>query len=216
MMKRYGLAIVVLGVICVVVALAAVYSRGEGGVTDEFRRQFVKESKRSGLSTTPEDALFLRIMIEARKAKRGVEVGSATGFGAINMGVGFERTGGRLDTIDIDPNMVKACRENVAKMGLEKSVTVIEGDALKVLGPLEGEVDFTFIDAVKEDTLKYFRLLEPKMRPGAMVVVDNAIQSARAMKDFLDFMKTSPDWEMVIIQASQEKRDGMAVCYRVR
>jgi hypothetical protein len=36
------------------------------------------------------------------------------------------------------------------------------------------------------------------------------------MKDFLDFMKTSPDWEMVIVQVSQEKRDGMAVCYKVR
>jgi predicted O-methyltransferase YrrM len=216
MMKRYGLGILALGVIFVVVALAAVYSRGEGGVTDEFRKQFIKEFKRSGLNTTPDDALLLRMLIEAKKAKRGVEVGSATGFGAINMGVGFERTGGRLDTIDIDPNMVKITRENVAKIGLEKSVTAIEGDALKVLGTLEGEVDFAFFDAVKEDTLKYLKLLEPKMKPGTVVVVDNAIRSAAAMKDFLDFMKTSPDWEMVIVQVSQEKRDGMAVCYKVR
>jgi len=215
-MKRYGLGILALGVIFVVVALAAVYSRGEGGVTDEFRKQFIKEFKRSGLNTTPDDALLLRMLIEAKKAKRGVEVGSATGFGAINMGVGFERTGGRLDTIDIDPNMVKITRENVAKIGLEKSVTAIEGDALKVLGTLEGEVDFAFFDAVKEDTLKYLKLLEPKMKPGTVVVVDNAIRSAAAMKDFLDFMKTSPDWEMVIVQVSQEKRDGMAVCYKVR
>ena len=215
-MKRYGLGILALGVIFVVVALAAVYSRGEGGVTDEFRKQFIKEFKRSGLNTTPDDALLLRMLIEAKKAKRGVEVGSATGFGAINMGVGFERTGGRLDTIDIDPNMVKITRENVAKIGLEKSVTAIEGDALKVLGTLEGEVDFAFFDAVKEDTLKYFKLLEPKMKPGTVVVVDNAIRSAAAMKDFLDFMKTSPDWEMVIVQVSQEKHDGMAVCYKVR
>ena len=215
-MKRYGLGILALGVIFVVVALAAVYSRGEGGVTDEFRKQFIKEFKRSGLNTTPDDALLLRMLIEAKKAKRGVEVGSATGFGAINMGVGFERTGGRLDTIDIDPNMVKITRENVAKIGLEKSVTAIEGDALKVLGPLEGEVDFAFFDAVKEDTLKYLKLLEPKMKPGTVVVVDNAIRSAAAMKDFLDFMKTSPDWEMVIVQVSQEKHDGMAVCYKVR
>jgi len=215
-MKRYGLGILALGVIFVVVALAAVYSRGEGGVTDEFRKQFIKEFKRSGLNTTPDDALLLRMLIEAKKAKRGVEVGSATGFGAINMGVGFERTGGRLDTIDIDPNMVKITRENVAKIGLEKSVTAIEGDALKVLGTLEGEVDFAFFDAVKEDTLKYLKLLEPKMKPGTVVVVDNAIRSAAAMKDFLDFMKTSPDWEMVIVQVSQEKHDGMAVCYKVR
>ena len=128
----------------------------------------------------------------------------------------FERSGGHLDSVDIDPEMVKAARENLAKLGLEKTVTVIEGDALKVLPDLKGEVDFVFIDALKEDYLKYFKALEPKLKPGAVVAADNAIQSARAMKDFLDYMKSSPDWDMVVIRASMDKNDGMAVCYKIR
>jgi len=215
-MRRYGLGAGVVGFMLLVLVFAAVYCRGEGAVTDEFRKQFIKDFKRTGLNTTPEDALTLRILVEASKAKRGVEVGSATGFGAINMGIGFERNGGRLDTIDIDPKMVAACRENVRKMGLEKVVTVIEGDALKVLPTIEGDVDFVFIDALKQDYGKYFKLISPRLKPGAVVVADNAIQSASAMKDFLDFMRTSPEWEMVIVQASKEKGDGMAVCYKVR
>jgi predicted O-methyltransferase YrrM len=185
-------------------------------MTDAEREQFIKDFHRIGLNTTPGDAMMLRILVEGARCKRGVEVGSATGYGAINMGVGFERTGGHLWTIDIDPQMVKTCRENVARMGLEKTVTVVEGDALKVLGELEGEYDFIFIDALKSDYGKYLKLMLPKMKPGAIVVADNVIRSANQMKDFLEMVQNSPDWDTVIIQASQEKKDGMSVSYKIR
>jgi predicted O-methyltransferase YrrM len=184
--------------------------------TDEVRNQFIKDFKHIGLDSTAGDGLFLRILVEASRARRGVEVGTCRAFGAINMGIGFERTGGRLDTVEIDANMVKAARENIAKVGLEKVVTVHEGDALKVLPTLEGPVDFVFIDALKSDYFKYFKILEPKLKVGAIVAADNAIKSAKAMQDFLDFMATSPDWEMVVIRASMDKNDGMAVCYKVK
>lgn len=179
-----------------------------------YREAFIQNFKRIGMNTTPGDAKFLRIMIESSGAKRGVEVGSANGFGAIHMGMGFEPTGGHLYTIDIDPAMVRRCRENVKKMGLEKTVTCIEGDALQELPKLEGEFDFIFIDAVKQDYFNYFKAIEPKLVPGAVIVADNVIRSARAMKDFLDFMENDPNYDMVVIQASQEKRDGMAVIYK--
>ena len=50
--------------------------------------------------------------------------------------------------------MVKQCRANLKKANLGKAVTCIEGDALKVLSTLEGEIDFLFLDAVREDCLK--------------------------------------------------------------
>jgi predicted O-methyltransferase YrrM len=183
---------------------------------EAMRKNFIAEFRRSGLNTTPGDAMLLRILVEARQAKRGVEVGSATGYGAINMGVGFERTGGELITVDIDSEMVRKTRENLAKVKLDKTVTVVEGDALKVLPTLEGEFDFVFLDALKRDYLKYFKALEPKLRPRAVIVADNVIQSAGEMADFLKFMETSPDYEMVIVRASLEKNDGMAICYKLK
>jgi predicted O-methyltransferase YrrM len=183
---------------------------------DAERDEFLQNFKRIGLNTTPGDAMMLRILIQSHNAQRGVEVGSATGFGAMHMGIGFARTGGHLETIDIDPDMVRTCRSNLKKLGLEKTVTAIEGDALKVLPKLQGEYDFIFIDAVKRDYLKYFKAIEPKLKPGAVIVADNVIRSRRAMQDFLDFMATSPDYDMVIIRASDEKQDGMAICYKIR
>jgi len=99
---------------------------------------------------------------------------------------------------------------------LENTVTCIEGDALKTLPTLEGEFDFVFIDAVKRDYLKYFKLIEPKLKPGAVIVGDNVIRSARAMKDFLRFMQESPNYDTVIIRASMEKNDGMSVSYKIK
>ena len=95
-------------------------------------------------------------------------------------------------------------------------MTVIEGDALKVLPTLEGEFDFVFIDALKKDYLKYFQSLSPKLKRGALVVADNVIRSAKDMKDFLDSMESSPDYEKVTIRASMDKNDGMAIYLKVR
>jgi predicted O-methyltransferase YrrM len=183
---------------------------------DEFRRQYIKDFKRIGLNTTEGDAAMLRILVASARSKRGVEVGSATGFGAINMGIAFERNGGQLFTLDIDSKMIQATREHVAAMGLEKTVTAIEGDALKTLPGLTGEFDFVFLDAVKQDYLKYLQLLEPKLKPGAVVVADNVIRSERQMKDYLDYVKSSPNYDTVIIRASMEKNDGMAISYKIR
>jgi len=159
---------------------------------------------------------MLRILVESARAKRGVEVGTASGFGAVNMGIAFERNGGHLWTHDIDPAAVQQARANLAKVGLENVVTVVEGDALKTLPTLEGEFDFVFIDALKSDYLKYLKILEPKLRPGAVVVADNVIKSANAMKDFLDYIQSSPDYDTVTIRASMEKNDGMTVSYKIR
>ena len=132
------------------------------------------------------------------------------------MGLGFERNGGRLTTIDIDPKMVKIARDNVDKMKLGKTVIVVEGDALKVMPALEGQYDFVFIDAVKRDYFKYLKAIEPKLKPGAVIVADNVIKSAKEMPDFLEAVQNSPNYHTVIIRASEEKGDGMAVIYKVK
>jgi predicted O-methyltransferase YrrM len=213
--RRLGMFLCV-ALVGISVLLATAMGRQSNRTSREFREQFIKDFRRTGLNTTVGDAMMLRILVESSGAKRGVEVGSASGFGAINMGIGFERTGGHLYTLEINPESVKECRENLKKMGLENTVTCIEGDALKTLPTLKGEFDFVFIDALKSDYLKYLKILEPKLVPGAVIVGDNVIRSARAMQDFLDYIQNSPDYDTVIIRASMEKKDGMSISYKIR
>ncbi|MBN2592281.1 MAG: class I SAM-dependent methyltransferase [Sedimentisphaerales bacterium] len=193
-----------------------VYSAEQNKKSVEFRNEFIKNFQRTGLNTTPGDAMMLRILVESSGAKRGIEVGSASGFGAINMGIAFEKTGGHLYTLEIDPRSAEVCRDNLKKVGLEDTVTCILGDALKTLPTLEGQFDFIFIDALKQDYMKYFKSVEAKLKPGSVVVADNVIRSARAMQDFLDYIQNSPDYDTVIIRASMEKNDGMSISYKIR
>ncbi len=189
---------------------------GEGTDLAAARVKLLKQFQRIPINTTPGDAMFLRIMVESTRAQRGIEVGTATGYGAILMGLGFEKTGGHLTTIDIDPDMVEKATANLRKMKLLKTVTVVEGDALDVLPKLEGEYDFLFIDAAKQDYLKYFKAIESKMKPGSVIVADNVIRFAAAMPDFLDYVQKNPNYHTVIIKASEMKNDGMAVIYKVK
>src|SRR4030042_6278504 len=76
-----------------------VYSAEQNKKSNEFRNEFVKNFRRTGLNTTVGDAMMLRILVESSGARRGIEVGSASGFGAINMGIGFQRAGGALFSV---------------------------------------------------------------------------------------------------------------------
>ena len=218
-MRRYVVWIAAAGVAAVSGSAMVVHSQEQQKAprpVDAERAKLIEEFKRTGLATTPEDAMLLRVLVQARGAKRGIEVGTERGFGAINMGIGFERNGGHLFTIEISPKVADEARANLERAGLSKTVTVITGDALKMLPTLEGEFDFLFLDALKSDYLKYLKLVEKKLKPGSVIVADNVIRSANAMKDFLDYMRESPDYEMVIVRASEAKRDGMAICCKIR
>jgi predicted O-methyltransferase YrrM len=194
-------------------------SAGNPHVTNDLdaaRRDFIEQFVRIGLNSAPGDAAMLRILVQSTKAKRGVEVGTATGYGAILMGLGFERTGGHLTTVDIDAQMVATARDNLKRVGLQDVVTVVQGDALEVLPKLEGQFDFVYLDAVKSDYLKYFQALEPKLTPGAVIVADNVIRSAHAMTDFIDAVSQSPNYLSTTIRADDSKRDGMMVIYKLK
>ncbi len=215
-MKRHRVLILAWCVSVIGLGALLAYSAEQDKTSREFREQFIENFRRSSLNTTIGDAMMLRILVESTRAKRGVEVGSANGFGAISMGIAFERTGGHLYTLEISPRMAKECRENLKKVGLDKTVTCIEGDALQTLPALEGEFDFVFIDALKQDYLKYLQLIEPKLKPGAVIVADNVIRSARAMEDFLHYVQNSPTYDTVIIRASMEKNDGLSISYKIK
>jgi predicted O-methyltransferase YrrM len=180
-----------------------------------FREAFLSCFQRIDLNTTPGDAALLRILIESTRAKRGIEIGTSSGFGALNMAIGFERTRGHLYSLEIDPASARQTRQNLRKVGLEKTVTVMTGDALKLIPTLKGKFDFIFIDAVKRDYLRYLQALEPKLKRGAVIVADNVIVCAKDMPDFLSYIQTSPDYDTVLLRASMEKGDGMTVSYKL-
>src|SRR5688500_10706727 len=73
----------------------------------------IKARDKGQLAVSEEDGRFLRLMIASSGAKRALEIGGASGYSAIWMGMGLRETGGRLVTIEYDPGRARELAENV-------------------------------------------------------------------------------------------------------
>jgi predicted O-methyltransferase YrrM len=154
------------------------------------------------------DGRFLHDFIVEHGYKRGLEIGTFTGYSTLWMGLGFQKTGGQILTIEIDQSYGEIAQENFQKAGLENVIESRIKDALMEIPQIEGTFDFVFIDAWKPDYLKYLSLLRDRMRPGGAIIAHNVTNYARDMKDYLDVIKNDPGLETTFNEISAE---GMAI-----
>lgn len=185
---------------------------------DESLQKLMESMEGKGrqmLSVPRKDGQFLNLLVKASRAKSVLEVGTSQGYSAIWISQALQETGGKLTTIDIDPEKVKLGKANVTKAGLAGRVTFLEGDAHQILPTLEGPFDFVFLDADKEGQPDYFGKLYPKkLAPGGIIAVHNAIRMASAMKEYFDIVTKHPDFDSVVLSLTME--DGFSVSYRHR
>src|SRR5215213_5858135 len=78
------------------------------GLLEEIRR-----ADKGQLAVSEEDGRFLRLMVASSRAKRALEIGAASGYSAIWIGMGLRDTGGRLVTIEYDPLRAKELVANI-------------------------------------------------------------------------------------------------------
>jgi predicted O-methyltransferase YrrM len=69
---------------------------------------------------------------------------------------------------------------------------------------IEGEFDFVFIDANKEDYVRFLDLLKDRVRPGGAIVAHNVTNYARDMKEFLKVIQNDPNLETTFHEISAE------------
>src|SRR3989338_1481205 len=147
----------------------------------------------------PETGKFFSILIKAAKSKNILEIGASNGYSAIWLAGAANEKKGRVTTIEISDSKVKMAVEHFKKAKLNKIIKIIHGDALKEIPKLKGKFDFMFIDAVKEDYLKYLRLAEKKLEKGCIIAADNAVMFKDYMKDYLNYVGTSKNYSSVLI-----------------
>ncbi|HYB40806.1 MAG TPA: class I SAM-dependent methyltransferase [Candidatus Methylomirabilis sp.] len=131
-----------------------------------------------------EKAALMRRLIERDRPHRALEVGSLFGYSALVI-AGSLPPGGRLTCVESSPFLAWMVEANVREAGLGARVKVVVGDALEVLPRVGGPLDFVFIDAQKEDYLRYLRAVERRLAAGALVVADNTGIFRRDVKGYL-------------------------------
>ena len=107
----------------------------------------IRAADRGQLAVSQEDGRFLRLLVATSHATHALEIGAASGYSAIWIGLGLRETGGRLTTIEYDPQRAREAIANVKRAGMADIVTVVPGDAFKAIPGLQGQFDFVFVDA---------------------------------------------------------------------
>jgi predicted O-methyltransferase YrrM len=128
------------------------------------------------------DGRMLRILAESVNAKSVVEIGTSTGISGLWFCLALDRTGGKLTTFELDPKRAAAARANFKKAGMERLVTLVEGDAHQNITKLKDPVDVVFIDAEKDGYVDYLKKLLPLVRPGGLILAHNVDMIAEYIK----------------------------------
>lgn len=119
------------------------------------------------------DGRFLRLMTEVTNAKHVVEIGTSTGLSGLWFCMALEKTGGKLTTFEYDAGRSAMARKHFREAGVERLVTIVEGDAHQTVSRLKEPIDIVFIDADKEGYVDYLHKLLPLVKPGGLILAHN-------------------------------------------
>jgi caffeoyl-CoA O-methyltransferase len=209
-MQKTCRAVVRLGVVAVA---CAIFAAPVAAQTPEVQKLLaeIKSRDKGMLAVSEEDGRFLRLMVASSGAKHALEIGGASGYSAIWIGMGMRETGGRLVTIEYDPVRAKELAENVRRAGLSDIVQVVAGDAFQQIPKIAGTFDFVFLDAWKKDYKRFLDMVSPRLDKHGLFLAHNVVNKRTEMGDFLDAIQTQTIFWTTIVSPSGE---GMSVSYK--
>lgn len=167
--------------------------------------------KHGGMNVPASDGRLLYDLIIEKGYKRGLEIGTSNGYSTLWLGLGFQKTGGKLITIEIEPDRAREAPENFRKAGLDDVIDARINDAFKEIPKIQGTFDFVFIDAWKPDYIKFLSLLKPRVPMGGAITAHNVRSHHEAMRDFLNALNTDPTLDTTIDTSS---RAGISVSFK--
>jgi predicted O-methyltransferase YrrM len=132
------------------------------------------------LAVSRETATLLYMLARSCQASTIVEFGSSFGVSTLHLAAALrDNGGGRVISTEFEPTKVAQASANLAAAGLADLVEIRSGDAIETLRrELPEQIDLVLLDGAKGLYPRILSLLEPRLRPGALVVADNADWSA--------------------------------------
>ena len=201
--------------VCLLPAVTATQSRQSPALTPQIESvlRSIKAADKGQLAVSEDDGRFLRVLVATRGAKSILEIGAASGYSGIWLGLGARESGGRVVAIEYDTQRAREAAANVKRAGLDDVVRVVPGDAFAEIPKLQGTFDFVVLDAWKPDYKKFFDLVFPRLSPGALFTAHNVVNKRKEMEPFLKAIQNHPSLVTTVVSPSGE---GMSVSYRVR
>jgi caffeoyl-CoA O-methyltransferase len=159
------------------------------------------------------DGRTLHDLILKHGFTRALEIGTSTGHSGVWIAWALARTGGKLITIEIDPERHRTAVANFKEAGLSSYVDARLADAHELVPQLPGPFDFVFSDADKEWYTRYLEAVWPKVTPGGCFTAHNVSMRASGIREFLEAAKKLPDGRTTI---DNQSSSGISITCKTR
>lgn len=141
-----------------------------------------RQANEDGVPIIPhETVVFMQFLLGQLRPTTILEIGTAIGFSASLM-TKYLPEDGHITTIDRFDVMIKKAKANFEKLGLEKQVTLLEGQAADILPTLEGPYDFIFMDSAKSKYIEFLPECLRVLKVGGVLMIDDVLQGGTILQ----------------------------------
>ncbi len=146
----------------------------------------------------PVSAEFLCALAAGVGAKHMVEIGGSSGVSTIALAAAARANGGRVTSIEIEPQRQAEARVTLGRLELASFVDFVLADAADVLRTT-GPIELAFIDCDKQDYIRFFDML--RLTAGGVVVADNIL--SHSLNDYVNYVRARPGVESITLPIGQ-------------
>jgi predicted O-methyltransferase YrrM len=168
------------------------------------------ERPRMMLNLEPASAELLSILVRASGVTRGLEVGTSNAYSTIWLAWSLETAGGKLISVDRNPDKHALARENLRRAEVLDRVELRTGNATEVLRELSGPFDLVFLDADRRMFPEILHIVLPKLAPKALVIADNVLSHPEEIAEYLKLISSLADFQHTVVPVGK----GLSVAYR--
>ena len=144
------------------------------------------ERPRRMLNITRDTGEFLAVLVRATVARRVLEIGTSNGYSTLWLASAVRAIGGAVTTVELSEYKIGLAIANFARSGLASQITLLHEDAGRVLQrSADGAFDLVFLDSERPAYPGWWPHLKRVLRPGGLLVVDNATSHAAEMAPFV-------------------------------
>lgn len=162
------------------------------------------------LNLEPETAELVSILAASSGAKRVLEIGTSNGYSTIWLAAAIRPAGGRLISIERNPEKQMIARDNLQKTGLLDCTDLRLGDATEIVKTLAGPFELVFFDADRTSAPEQLTLLLPKLAPRSLILADNALSHPDQIAGYLAMVKGLKQFQHVLVPVGK----GLSVAFQ--
>ncbi len=152
------------------------------------------------LNITHDTGEFLAVLVRAMGARRVLEIGTSNGYSTLWLADAAQGINGSVTTVELSAEKVALARENFARASLQDRIVQVEGQAADFLASSADEsFDLIFLDSERSAYLGWLPQIERLLRPGGLVVVDNATSHAQELAPFMQALRCASGWSTSLV-----------------